>query len=169
MSEYNSILNLAIKAVIRDYTNGRVKFFSEADLRCVLYSKCISIMQITGFEEPFEIYADKSVFKKAIKVDLVLGKEEVLVELKLEPDYTGVPKPVVFTTVSSAGASGSIEKGLSKIQDYAANGKWAHFIMIDEDGKHYKHPFLQDKEWEVIKLQDKVAYFLHVSYNPNNV
>jgi len=59
----------------------------------------------------------KSVFNKHRKVDLVLGSDEVLVELKMEPDYPGVSKPVVFSMKKESGGYGSVEEDFEKIEE----------------------------------------------------
>lgn len=59
-------------------------------------------------------------------------------ELKLEPDYPGVSKPVVFSTKREAAGSRSVEGDLEKIEKYVRQGKCAHFVMIDEDGCHVR-------------------------------
>jgi hypothetical protein len=97
-------------------------------------------------------------------VDLVLGNDEVLVELKLEPDYPGVSKPVVFSTKKEAAGSGSIESDLEKIDEYSRKGKSAHFLMIDEDGRHLRR--IAGGQWKTIYLElngsKKLVHYLHV-------
>jgi hypothetical protein len=94
------------------------------------------------FAIPFKAYADNGVFGTRKKTDMVLVDDEVLIELKLEPDYPGVSKPVVFSTIREAGGRGysSVEEDLQRIKEYARKGKHAHFVMLDEDGRHSENP-----------------------------
>jgi hypothetical protein len=152
---------------MKDYSMSRFEILSEADFRCALYLECITLLQEAGFEQPFKIYAERSVFNSRRKIDLVLGNNEVLVEMKIEPNYQGVKKPYSFTLIKSAGKSGnSVEKDLKKIQYYATEGKWGHFIMIDEDGRHFRHPFLKNVNWEEVHIQGKIVHYFHAFYEP---
>lgn len=108
------------------------------------------------------VYAERSVFSKHAKVDLVLGDNEILIELKFEPDYPGVSKPVVFSTKREAAGSGSIESDLEKIEEYARKSKSTHFVMIDEDGRHTNK--IATEKWKTIQVEHKKknSYYLHI-------
>ncbi len=111
---------------------------------------------------PLKLFAERGIFDKRRKIDLVLGDGYVLVEIKCEPDYPGVSKPVVFSTKTEAAGAGSVEDDLEKIEQYAKNGKIGHFIMIDEDGRHerkIKGP------WRSLKGKRR-AFLLHISAYP---
>jgi len=108
-------------------------------------------MEEQHFPLPLKLYVEKSVFSKHAKVDLVLGIDEVLVKLKLEPDYPGVSKPIVFSTEKEAAGSGSIESDLEKIDEYSHKGKSAHFVMIDEDGRHVRR--IVNEHWRAIYVK----------------
>ena len=124
-------------------------------------------MEEQEFPLPLKLYAEKSVFSKHAKVDLVLGDDETLVELKLKPDYPGVSKPVVFNTKKEAAGSGSIESDLEKVEEYASKGKSAHFVMIDEDGCHVRR--IGGEKWKAIYVNlngpKKLCHYLHVRRN----
>jgi hypothetical protein len=121
-------------------------------------------MSQKGFEKPFKLHAEKDVFKRQQKIDLVLGDDGVLVEIKVEPDYPGVNKPVVFSTIQEAsGSGGSVEEDLKKIKNYAEKGKHAHFIMLDEDGRHAKKIL---GNWNTLDVKGKRSYLLHVYNKP---
>lgn len=122
-------------------------------------------MKQEGFETPFRLHAEKDVFERRQKIDLVLGEDEVLVEIKVEPDYPGVNKPVVFSTMKEACGSGSVEEDLKKIEKYCERGKHAHFIMIDEDGRHAKKI---PGNWNTLDVKGKKSYFLHVYCEPQS-
>ena len=139
MSTYNAVLFAAIENVKKEYCQGNVQIRTEADLQCLLFSECLKLMSQKGFEKPFKLHAEKDVFKRGQKIDLVLGDDEVLVEIKVEPNHPGVNKPVVFSAIQEAcGSGGSVEEDLKKIKNYAEKGKHAHFIILDEDGRHAK-------------------------------
>lgn len=165
--DYNGIFESAFANVLRDYSDNRIRFFSERDLQSHLFYECRKLMELSDFPRPLKIYAEKSVFGKA-KVDLVLGDNSVLIELKLEPDYPGVSKPVVFTTKKEG--SGSVESDLAKVEEYSNKGLIAHFVMIDEDGRHARK--MTDKEWRPVHIKIKLngparlAHYLHIKGAP---
>lgn len=160
--DHDKLFEDALSYVLKDYSNNKIQFISERDLQAHLFYECRKLMEGRDFPRPLKLYVEKSVFSEHAKVDLVLGDDEVLVELKLEPDYPGVSKPVVFTTKKDG--SGSIECDLEKIEEYSRKGKSAHFLMIDEDGHHVRK--LASKNWKPIYLKlngsKKLVHCLHV-------
>jgi len=162
--DYDAIFKNALNHVLGDYSANKIHFFSEKDLQGHLFHECRKLMEKEGFPFPLKLYAEKSVFSKHAKVDLVLGDDEVLVKLKLEPDYPEVSKPVVFSTKKEAAGSGSIESDLEKIDEYCHKGRSAHFVMIDEDGRHVRR--IANKHWRAIYVKldgsKKPVHCLHV-------
>jgi len=165
MTDYQRLFLDAVKNVLSDYENCKIKMLSEADLQSHLFFECRRLMEERKFPYPLKLFAEKGIFSKHAKIDLVLGDDEVLVELKVEPDYPGVSKPVVFSTKALAGTSGSIEHDLEKIQEYANRGKHGHFLMIDEDGRHTKK--IAQREWKCIQVKGKRRYYLHKYVAPS--
>lgn len=163
MPDYQSLFLDAITNVLRAYSEGKIKILSEADLQSHLFSECCKLMTERSFPYPLKVFAEKGVIDKRKKVDLVLGNDEVLIELKAEPNYPGVSKPVVFSTKRESGGYGSVEEDLEKIKEYAKRGKHAHFLMIDEDGRHQRKI---PEEWKVIRVSEKKSYYLHKYLNP---
>ena len=161
--EYNRVFLEALDIIIEKYRMGRIRFYSEGDLQSHIFSECLRIMERDLFRWPLKIYCERGVFSKRSKVDLVIGDDEVLVEFKLEPDYPGVSKPVVFSTIKEAGRSGSVELDLEKIDDYANKGKHTHFVMLDEDGKHAR---TINGEWKEMTVRGKKRYWLQVYRKP---
>ena len=161
--EYNRVFLEAVEYVIEKYRMGNIRFYSEGDLQSHVFSECLRIMEIDSFRGPMKIYCERGVFSKRSKVDLVLGDDDVLVEFKLETDYPGVSKPVVFSTIKEAGGSGSVELDLEKIDDYANKGKHAHFVMLDEDGKHARKI---DGEWKEMTVRGEERFWLQVYRKP---
>ena len=163
--DYDKLFEDALNRVLEDYSANKIRVYSERDLQGHLYYECRRLMEERGFPFPLKLYADKSVFSKRAKIDLVVGDNEILVELKLEPDYPGVNKPVVFTTKREAAGSGSIEGDLEKIEKYAREGKCAHFVMIDEDGRHVRR--ITTEKWKAIPIKrgrrKKLSHYLHTT------
>lgn len=162
--DYDRLFEDTLSNVLKDYSDNKIQFFSERDLQAHLFYECRRLMEERDFPRPLKLYVEKSVFSKHAKVDLVLGDDEVLVELKLEPDYPGVSKPVVFSTKREAAGSGSIESDLEKIDEYSQKGKSAHFVMIDEDGHHVRR--VANEQWKAVYLKlnepKKLVHYLHV-------
>jgi hypothetical protein len=137
-------------------------------------------MEEQNFPKPFKIHAQKSVEScnsKRTKVDFVLGDDEVLVEFKLEPDYPGVNKPVVFYAKKDARTKipgtnkrregSSIEGDIEKIMNYCCKGKFAHFVMVDEDGRHSEKdssflPFAKWKPTGKANIKGTAIKFVHI-------
>jgi hypothetical protein len=165
---YDEIFDLAVSCVLKAYSDKKICFYSEWDLKGHLFYECRRLMEEQGFPFPLKLYSEKSVFDRRSKVDLVLGDNEVLVELKLEPDYPRVNKPVVFSTRKEAGGPGSAEDDLEKIKKYASKGKCAHFVMIDEDGRHVNKIALG--KWKKIPFRqsyrNRPIYYLHIRQIP---
>jgi hypothetical protein len=161
IKDYNKVFLTAVERTLADYEQNKIVLRSEHDLQSHLFYWCRRIMEAENFPVPLEVFVEKSVFLKHKKVDLVLGQDIVLVELKLEPDYPGVSKPVVFSTKAEAAGSGSVESDLEKIQEYSTKGKHAHFLMIDEDGRHQRKIA---GNWNRFK-SSRTAYYLH-TYSP---
>jgi len=153
----------AMTIVLGDYVSVKIRILSEADLQSHLFYEGRRLMDERSFPTPIKLYAEKGVFSKHSKVDLVLGDDEVIVELKVEPDYPGVSKPVVFSTKTETAGSGSVEGDLEKIEEYAKRGKHAHFLMIDEDGRHAKKI---PGEWKTVHVKGKTSYYLHKYVSP---
>ena len=158
MADYQALFIDAMTNVLAAYSEGKIKILSEADLQSHLFAECCKLMQERNFPYPLKLFAEKSVFRKHKKIDLVLGDGEVIIELKTEPDYPGVSKPVVFSTKRESGGYGSVEEDLEKIEEYARKGKHAHFLMTDEDGRHARKIH---EEWRTIQRKGKRSYYLH--------
>ena len=160
--DYDKLFGAALNNVLEAYSENKIRFYSERDLQGHLLCECRRLMEERGFPLPLKLHAEKSVFSRRSKVDLVLGNNEILVELKLEPDYPGVSKPVVFSTKSEG--SGSVEHDLEKIEEYANKSKCAHFVMIDEDGRHVRR--IVPEKWKTISVKrllgKKLSHYLHI-------
>lgn len=165
---YNQILLDALRNVLEEYKQGEISFLNESDLQSHLFCKCVSFMKQRGLSRPFPIHAERGVFEKRRKMDLVLGDDEVLVELKFEPESKVSEQGRVFTTIREAGGLGygSIEEDLQKIERCARKGRHGHFIMIDETGWHARR--ILSNKWILVKTVDKQVWLLHVHAKPTN-
>lgn len=165
--DYNRLFVDALQNVLNEYKNGKISFLSEADLQSHLFGECVRMMREQKIQAtPYHVYAEKGVFEKRKKVDLVLGNDEVVVELKLEPDIPEAGQGRVFTTIRDAGGVGygSIEEDLQKLEKYARKGKHAHFVMIDETGHHNKK--IVQNLWQKVTAKNREVYLLHVHHTP---
>jgi len=151
---YNEIFIESWNSVLKRYKEGNVRFLSEADLRCHIFSECLKLLIREKMEIPYKIHAEKSILSPRQKADLVLGADEVIVEIKFEPNYPGVSKPVVFRE--------DVEKDIAKMEEYLKRGaQHAHFVMIDEDGQHARNPRIKE-EWKSMWIRRKKSYYLHI-------
>lgn len=165
---YDQVFVKALENILEEYRQGRIRFYSERDLQAHLFCACLGLMRKEGFTMPFKAYIEKGMFDKRKKIDMILGDNEVLIELKLEPDYYGVSKPVVFSTIREAGGRGygSVEEDLQRIKEYARKGKHAHFVMLDEDGSHAQK--IQG-DWKDMTVRGRRRYWLHLYYQPEKI
>lgn len=153
--DYNKVFMRSWNTVLKQYQEGKIRFLSEADLQSHLFSESLKLFANEQFEIPYKIHAEKSILSPHQKTDLVLGDNEVAVEIKLEADYPGVNKPVVFRE--------DVEKDIVRLDEYLKKGmKDAHFVMIDEDGQHARNPRIRE-EWKSIVTQGRRCYYLHVT------
>jgi len=152
--DYNAIFLEAWKNVLQGYRNAEIMFLSERDLQGHLFSESLKLMRAQNFPTPYKVYAERSILSKRKKTDLVLGEDDIAVEMKLEPDYPGVSKPVAFRE--------AVEKDIKSLDEYIKRGvKHAHFVMIDEDGDHARNPRIKEK-WETIHSRGRRCYCIHI-------
>jgi hypothetical protein len=163
---YDQIFPEALQQVLDAYKQGEIHLLSESDLQAHLFCKCISLLKQNCFPHPLQVYAERGVFEKRKKIDLVIGDNEVLVELKFEPDAAVGGEGRVFTTIKDAGGLGygSVEEDLQKIEKYAKKGKHGHFVMIDETGYHSSK--IVSSKWIQINKGKRQAFLLHIYAKP---
>jgi hypothetical protein len=163
---YDQIFSEALQQVLDAYKQEEIHLLAESDLQAHLFCKCISLMKQNSFPHPLQVHAERGVFEKRKKIDLVIGDNEVLVELKFEPDVAVGGDGRVFTTINDAGGLGygSVEEDLQKIEKYAKEGKHAHFVMIDETGWHSNK--IVPNKWIQVKKGKRQAFLLHVYAEP---
>ena len=130
--DYNQVFFEALHGLVEKYRKGEIQLLSESDLQSHLFAECANLMRQNSFHLPLQVYAERGVFGKRSKVDLVLGNNEVLVELKFEPVWAVGGQGRVFTTIKDAGGigCGSVEEDLLKIQKYAQG---TYFFTFSHD------------------------------------
>ena len=103
---YDQVFSEALQQVLDAYKQGEIQLLAESDLQAHLFCKCVSLMKQNGFPQPLQVHVERGVFEKRKKIDLVIGDNEVLVELKFEPDVSVGGEGRVFTTINDAGGLG---------------------------------------------------------------
>jgi hypothetical protein len=96
-----------------------------------------------SYPTPFKIHSEKECLGN--NVDLMLGDDEVLVELKFEPNWK-------ITNDQGRVNLADCEADVKKIKSYSNNGKHAHFVMIDDnmDYPYFNTRIENEKDWERI-------------------
>jgi hypothetical protein len=151
---YHQVFREAVEAWAADYERGAHHLYTEADFQSHLFYHLLRLIIEQGFEQPHQIHLNYSVRSAREKIDLALGENEVLAELKLEPDYPELPasrRPVVFTE--------DIVKDLDRMRRYAQQGySHCYVLALDEVGIHRRA--LGDFEWRVLRRGAGEAYLL---------
>lgn len=159
---YHRVFREAVEAWAADYERGAHHLYTEADFQSYLFYHLLRLMIEQGFEPPYPIHLNYSVQSAREKIDLALGQNEVLAELKLEPDYPELPpsrRPVVFTEY--------IVKDLDRMRRYAQQGyPHCYVLALDEAGIHRQ--VLDDFEWRVLRRGEREAYLLMHAFQPGS-
>jgi hypothetical protein len=157
---YHQVFREAVEAWAADYERGVYHLYTEADFQSHLFFHLLTLIAQRGFEQPYQIHVNYSVHSVREKIDLALGENEVLVELKLEPDYPELARsrrPVVFTE--------DIARDIDRMRRYAQQGyPHCYVLALDEAGIH--HRALGDYEWQVLRRGEGEAYLLVHAFNP---
>ena len=143
------------------YESRRFTPLTEADLQCHLYAGCLH-SYASESSIPFPLHANWKLAERPpelarAKFDLILGQDEVVVEIKFEADYPGVSKPVCFPR--------EIAKDVARLELARQHGvRMGLLIMIDEDGTYrrnlqkYVAPALNWRELH--RLDGRPSYLL---------
>lgn len=154
--DYNEVFLHAWRKFLDKYEQEKIQPLTESDIHGHLFSLCLEQLKSEGFETPYKVHMNWRVFSARKKSDIVLGDKEIVVEVKFEPDYPGVSKPVTFREL--------VEEDLERISNYKKRGiPHTHFVMIDEDGFHMRNPRIPHK-WQTMTVRGKQAYVLHVEH-----
>jgi hypothetical protein len=159
---YHRVFQEAVEMWAADYERGAHRLCTEADFQSYLFYHLLRLMAEQGFEQPYQIHVNYSVQSAREKIDLALGRNEVLAELKLEPDYPELPpskRPVVFTEY--------IVRDLDRMQRYAQQGyPHCYVLALDEAGIHRRA--LGDFEWRVLRRGEGEAFLLMYAFQPGS-
>lgn len=112
---YDEVLIEAWESVIADYKKGLIKFDKEFDFQSYLYAKCLEVMKKKSL--PVKIYVERD-YPEGLQPDLVLGDNEVAVELKFGPG-------------GSSPAKGKVEDDLKKLKRLIERVEVAYFLALD--------------------------------------
>lgn len=151
MLTYDEVFRKALIELMGDYENGRLEINSERDIQCHIYYACMKLMRKSNFELPYRLHAEKRPFpyKTGKTADLILGSNEVVVEVKL------LKRGESATTDKTKAAKADVTK---KLAEYANLGvRNAYFIMVDEHGHSKRH--LPGK-WRTVNVGRSKAHFL---------
>jgi hypothetical protein len=125
-----------LDAMVTAYESCRFAPLTEADLQCHLYAGCLQ-SYVSESSSPYPLHANWKLAARPpelarAKFDLILGQDEVVVEIKFEADYPGVSKPVCFPR--------EIAKDVARLELARQHGvRTGLLIMIDEDGTHRRN------------------------------
>jgi hypothetical protein len=131
-SHSGDIIESALSKMAMNYQSGWFIPRTERDLQCYLYSEIQNGQRENGWSHS-SVHAEwrPSIWPFGRKcADLVVGND-IVIELKFEADYDGVSKPVV--------SSNEIMDDLERLETLKQNGVTGHFILLDEDGTHFRN------------------------------
>ena len=99
LKRYAAIFPKAWRRYITNIESGDVYSpMNEAEMRCHLFSECLSIMREGQFPKPCEITAEDKEIMEGKRADISLGLLEdgrfVVIELKLFPEYEPVKEDI---------------------------------------------------------------------------
>lgn len=144
----------AVAAVMESYRQGDIEIRTEADLQGHLFAALLP--RLKGHPSP--LHANLSLVSPREKIDLVIGRECIM-ELKVEADYPGVTKPVVFPE--------DVWKDLKRLNRYVQEKtvEQAYFLMLDQDGSHARRRETAGL-WEHASAAKKPAHWLFLVFPP---
>ncbi len=154
MEDYHALFLDAVQRFIQTYQSGGLRLLTEADMKAYLFHYCLQALEATQVSMPYLVYCDVPIFSPRERADLLLGDNEVVVELKLEPDYPGLhptQKPRVF--------SDDIERDFERVRSYCQRGiPHGYVLVLDEDGCHLRA--FPNAAWQRINDGQRDVYLL---------
>lgn len=152
--DYHAVFLDAIERFVVAYEAGELRLLTRADLQTHLTHYCLRILEEYQAERPYKLHCHAPIFTVRERVDIALGDNEVIAELKLEPDYPGLSpeqKPRVF--------SDDIERDFKRMQDYCEKGvPHCYSIVLDEDSCHLRS--FPNVPWRKLNNGGRDAYLL---------
>jgi hypothetical protein len=152
--DYRAIFADAVEAFVGDYEAGNLKLLTRWDLQAHLFHYCLKVLakHQTGQAPP--VHCGVELSPPRDKVDLLLGSNEVVALVRLEPDYPGLPltqKPFVF--------SDEIQRDFDHLRTLCQGGIPHGFaVVLDEDGRHLQA--LPTVPWRKLTNGEREAYLL---------
>jgi len=145
MTDYVGILRRSWSTLLGRLEEGTISIWSEGDLQCYLLREVCDFLSKEGVERPFPVHSEVTV--AGFQPDLVLGRNETIVELKFERQGTG------GYTVHRK----EFDRVVEKMRAYSSDPKRrCVFMVLDETGyfarpdrKQYFDPILEgfDSPW----------------------
>lgn len=155
--DFEQVFLDAMKKLEDDYLKGIIFFKAESDLQFHLFSNCLSVMKERKFTLPYQISSNVGLFSPQQKIDLVLGNNNVTVEIKFEPDNI-----TLSNSRKNVVDRDNIYKDIERIKEYGEKGvEHSFFLLLDEDGQHKRNLKVNPNDWKILKTnQGKESYLL---------
>ena len=133
---YASLLLEAWENMVFRFEKRYIALDSEGDIRAHLFSCCLELLEKRGFQRPLAIHAEVTIGEK--RIDMLLGKKEIGVEIKHLRKHSSVP---TFQDV---------KREASKVANYIAKDqlKRAFLAIVDERGTARRRLSLLSKKFE---------------------
>ena len=152
--DYRAIFADAVEAFVRDYENGKVKLLTRRDLQAHLFHYCLKVLSAHQTDQAPSVHCGVELSSPRDKVDLMLGSQEVVALVRLEPDYPGLSpsqKPFVF--------SDDIQRDFAHLRVLCQGGiPYGFAVVLDEDGRHLQA--LPTAPWRRLSNGVREAYLL---------
>jgi hypothetical protein len=152
--DYRAIFVDAVEAFVDDYENGNLKLLTRWDLQAHLFHYCLKVLSTHQIGQAPLLHCGVELSSPRDKVDLMLGSQEVVALVRLEPDYPGLSpsqKPFVF--------SDDIQRDFAHLRELCQGGIPHGFaIVLDEDGRHLQA--LPTAPWRRLTNDGREAFLL---------
>ena len=119
-----------------------------------MFHYCLKVLAKHQTDQAPAIHCGVELSSPRDRVDLSLGSKEVVVLVRLEPDYPDLPpsqKPLVF--------SDDIQRDFSQLRTLCQEGiPYGFVVVLDEDGRHLQA--LPTVPWRKLTNSGREAYLL---------
>jgi hypothetical protein len=152
--DYRAIFADAVEAFVHDYESGNVKLLTRRDLQAHLFHYCLKVLSAHQADQAPSVHCGIELSSPRDRVDLMLGNQEVVALVRLEPDYPGLSpaqKPFVF--------SDDIKRDFAHLRALCQGGvPYGFAVVLDEDGRHLQA--LPTVPWRKLTNGEREAYLL---------
>jgi hypothetical protein len=152
--DYRAIFADAVEAFVGDYEAGNVKLLTRWDLQAYLFHYCLKVLSAHQTGQAPSVHCGVELSSPRDKVDLMLGSQEVVALVRLEPDYPGLSpsqKPFVF--------SDDIQRDFAHLRALCQGGiPFGFAVVLDEDGRHLQA--LPTAPWRKLSNGGREVYLL---------